>query len=209
MNIFYRILFLVFNYIPFFLCCGTGFTIWKFHNNLALMFGIILGIIYVIPPLITRIALLLFPLKEDEYELLSKNYYVWWLTFCCQIIYLRFPILEEILRVIPGLYSIWLRVFWGAKIGKFTFWAPGTRILDRPFLVVGDNVVFAADTRINAHVQTDEKLLLSPIIIEDNVVVGAYSLLTSGTVLKANQNSKAFLISPPFTVWQDGNRIRS
>lgn len=201
-----RLLILFCNYVPFLLVCAIGFAIWKFHSNLALMLGIILGIIYIIPPVLCRLILVLFPLKDKEYELLSKEYYVWWFTFCCQIIYLRLPVLEEVLRLIPGVYSLWLRVFWGAKIGRFTFWAPRTRILDRSFINIGNNVVFAADTRINPHVQTSEKLLLAPVVIEDNVVVGAYSLLTSGTVLKSNQNTKAFLISPPFSVWKDGVR---
>lgn len=209
MKIFYRILMLLFNYIPFFLLCSVLTAIWKFHNNLPLMFGIIAVIIYVIPPLITRVALLICPLNKTEYELFSKEYYIWWLTFCSQIIYLRFPFLEEIIRIIPGLYSMWLRVFWGAKIGRFTFWAPGTRILERNFLNIGNNVVFAADTRVNAHVQTEDKLLIAPITIENNVVVGAYSLLTCGTTIKANQATKSFLISPPFSVWKDGVRMKN
>ena len=209
MKIFYRILMLLFNYIPFFLFCGVVTSIWKFHNNIPLMFAIIGIIIYIVPPLITRIALLICPLKKTEYELFTKEYYVWWITFCTQIIYLRFPFLEEIIRVIPGLYSMWLRILWGAKIGRFTYWAPGTKILDRPFINIGNNVIFAADTRINAHVQTDKKLLIAPVIIEDNVVVGAYSLLTCGTVLKSNQATKAFLISPPFSVWKDGARVKN
>ena len=209
MKIFYRILMLIFNYIPFFLLCGVVTSIWKFHNDILLMLGTIVLIIYIIPPLITRVALLICPLKNTEYELFSKEYYVWWFTFCSQIIYLRLPFLEEFLRIIPGLYSMWLRICWGAKIGKLTFWAPGTRILERNFLEIGDNVIFAADTRINAHVQTDKKLLIAPVIIEDNVVVGAYSLLTCGTVLKSNQATKAFLISPPFSVWKDGARVKN
>ena len=209
MKILSRFLILLFNYIPFFLSCGAIFSVWQFRNNLALIFCIPILIIYFIPPLITRIVLLIHPLKQTEYELFSTDYYVWWLVFCSQIIYLRFPVLEEILRIIPGLYSFWLRVFWGAKIGKFTFWAPGTRILERNFLKIGDNVIFAADTRINAHVQTESKLLLAPITIEDNVIVGAYSLLTCGTVLKSHQATKAFMISPPFSVWEKGARIKN
>lgn len=189
--------------------CSVLTTIWKFHDNLPIMFGIITIIIYIIPPLITRIGLLFCPLNKTEYELFSKEYYIWWLTFCSQIIYLRFPLLEEILRVIPGLYSIWLRVFWGAKIGRFTYWAPGTRILDRPFLNIGNNVIFAADVRLNPHAQLHEKLILAPITIGDNVIVGAYSLLVSGTVLKSNQETKPFLKSSPFTIWENGAKVKN
>ena len=209
MKIFYRILMLLFNYIPFFLFCGVVTSIWKFHNNIPLMFAIIGMIIYIVPPLITRIALLICPLKKTEYELFTKEYYVWWLTFCTQIIYLRFPFLEEIIRVIPSLYSMWLRIFWGAKIGRFTYWAPGTRILDRPFINIGNNVIFAADIRLNPHAQLNGKLILAPVTIEDNVIVGAYSLLVAGTVIKANQETKPFLKSAPFTVWENGAKVKN
>ena len=209
MKIFYRILMLIFNYIPFFLLCGVVTSIWKLHNDILLMLGIVVLIIYIIPPLITRIALLICPLKETEYDLFSKEYYVWWLTFCSQIIYLRLPFLEEILRLIPGLYSMWLRIFWGAKIGRFTFWAPGTKILDRPFLNIGNNVIFAADVRLNPHAQLNGKLILAPVTIEDNVIVGAYSLLVSGTVIKANQETKPFLKSAPFTIWDNGVKSKN
>lgn len=200
---------LLFNYIPFFLFCGVVTSIWKFHNNIPLMFAIIGMIIYIVPPLITRIALLICPLKKTEYELFTKEYYVWWLTFCTQIIYLRFPFLEEIIRVIPSLYSMWLRIFWGAKIGRFTYWAPGTRILDRPFINIGNNVIFAADIRLNPHAQLNGKLILAPVTIEDNVIVGAYSLLVAGTVIKANQETKPFLKSAPFTVWENGAKVKN
>ena len=209
MKIFYRILMLIFNYIPFFLLCSILVAIWQLHNNLLLMSGVIVTIIYVIPPLITRIALLIHPLNKTEYELFSKEYYIWWLTFCTQIIYLRLPFLEEILRIIPGLYSMWLRVFWGAKIGRLTYWAPGTRILDRSFLNIGNNVIFAADVRLNPHAQLNGKLILAPVTIEDNVIVGAYSLLVSGTVLKANQATKPFLKSAPFTIWDYGVKVKN
>ena len=209
MKIFYRILMLIFNYIPFFLFCGIVFSVWKFYNDVILMLGIIALIIYIIPPLITRLALLIYPLKETEYELFSMGYYVWWLTFCCQIIYLRLPLLEEFLRIIPGLYSMWLRVFWGAKIGRFTYWAPGTRILDRSFINIGNNVIFAADVRLNPHAQLNGKLILAPVTIEDNVIVGAYSLLVAGTVIKANQETKPFLKSAPFTVWDNGAKVKN
>lgn len=209
MKIFYRILMLIFNYIPFFLLCSILVAIWQLHNNLLLMSGVIVTIIYVIPPLITRITLLICPLNKNEYELFSKEYYIWWFTFCTQIIYLRLPFLEEILRIIPGLYSMWLRIFWGAKIGRLTYWAPGTRILDRSFLNIGNNVIFAADVRLNPHAQLNGKLILAPVTIEDNVIVGAYSLLVSGTVLKANQATKPFLKSAPFTIWDYGVKVKN
>ncbi|MBF0523267.1 MAG: hypothetical protein HQL24_09465 [Candidatus Omnitrophica bacterium] len=162
--------------------------------------------LYILPPLIARVLLQVHPLRQQHIPIGSSDYFIWWAIFCLQVVFLRFPFLEELLRMIPSFYSSWLRL-WGAKIGKFTYWAPGTTVLDRPFLEIGNFVVFGAGVRLNPHVIEGNDLILAPVIIEDNVTVGGYSLLTSGTVLKKDQSVKAFLISPPFSVWQDNKRV--
>lgn len=115
------------------------------------------------------------------------------------------------MRLVPGLYSPWLRL-WGARIGRLTYWSAGTLLTDRSFLSIGDDVVFGAGVRLNSHVITkgaDGKLelLLAPIKIGDRVVVGGYSLLTAGTELSPDEATRAFLISPPFSVWKAGKRV--
>ena len=208
MTVFNRFLILLLNYIPFFLFCGAVLSIWKLHDNIPLMFSVLILIIYIIPPLISRTVLFICPLKKTEYELFSKEYFVWAASFFSQMIYLRFPFLEEILRAVPGLYSFWLRVFWGAKIGRLTFWAPGTKILDRPFLNIGNNVIFTAGVKLNPHAQLNRKLIIAPVTIEDNVMIGAYSLILAGTVIKSNQETKPFLKSAPFTILENGAKVK-
>ena len=63
-------------------------------------------------------------------------------------LFLRFPVLEEILRLVPGLYSLWLRA-WGSRIGKLTYWAPQTSYSIAGCLDIGDHVVFGAGVRID------------------------------------------------------------
>lgn len=181
-------------------CCLVFLPGW------AWKIGSFLACLYFLPLLCTRLAFLLHPIKREKIPLFSTDYYVWWFTFCTQILYLRFPVIEEVMRCVPSLYSFWLRL-WGSRIGKLTYWSPGTIVLERSFLRVGDHVNFAAGTRLNPHVHVDGELWLAPIVVEDHVVVGGYSLLSAGTVLKANQATKAFLISPPYSVWQDNHRI--
>src|SRR5262249_3948959 len=143
----------------------------------------------------------------------TKPFFVWWLVFQLQIVFGRFPALEEMLRLIPGLYSQWLRL-WGAHIGRFTYWAPGLAITDRSFLSIGHEVVFGAAVRLNPHVlaQSSEgalELLLARVRIGDRAVVGGYSLLTAGTEIPPDEITRALLLSPPFSVWKDGKRVRS
>ncbi|MBF0595518.1 MAG: hypothetical protein HQL22_11215 [Candidatus Omnitrophica bacterium] len=202
-----RLLTVVLNYIPLLhvIACVL-FLIVLMKIGLAVAITGTLFILYIFPPLMARVLLLVHPLGLQHMPIGSPDYFIWWAVFCLQVVFLRFPFLEEVLRMIPGLYSAWLRL-WGAQIGQFTYWAPGTIILDRPFIHIGDFVVFGGGVRLNPHVIDGNELILAPVVIEDSVTVGGYSLLTSGTVLRKNQAIKAFLISPPFSVWQDNKRV--
>ena len=140
----------------------------------------------------------------------SGDFLRWWACFQCQVLFLRFPVLEEILRLIPGLYSMWLRG-WGSRIGKLTYWAPQTVILDRGFLDIGDHVVFGAGIRLNPHVMEldpEPVLRLAPVRIGSGAMIGGYSVLTTGTQIAAGETTRAFLISPPFSKWHKGRRNR-
>jgi len=109
--------------------------------------------------------------------------------------------------MVPGVYSLWLRL-WGSRVGKLTYWAPGTVILDRGFLDIGDNVVFGAGVRLNPHVMEND-LRLARVKIGDGAMIGGYSLLTAGTEIAAGEATRAFLISPPFSKWENGKRTRN
>ncbi len=171
------------------------------------------GVLYLLPPLLARTVLLIWPVRQSRSTAGSREFFVWWATFQLQVIFCRFPALEELLRIAPGLYSQWLRL-WGSRIGRFTYWAAGTLPTDRSFLHIGDDVVFGAGVRLNSHVLTRAtdgrvELLLAPIHIGHRALVGGYSLLTAGTELADDEASRAFLISPPFSRWRAGRRERT
>jgi hypothetical protein len=172
--------------------------------------GLAAAVLYLAPLIPGR--LLRESLRKAPPEILigTPDFLRWWACFQCQVLFLRFPSLEEVLRSIPGLYSLWLRL-WGSRIGKLTYWAPRTIILDRGFLDIGDHVVFGAGVRLNPHVmERDETSLLklAPIKVGERALVGGYSLLTAGTEIADDEATRAFLISPPFSRWKDGKRLR-
>ncbi len=177
--------------------------IWTSSLTFKDSFILSLIIIYLIPPLLCRLTLIFHPLNDPKMSVNSKSHLVWWFTFNLQVIFARFSLLEEILRIVPGLYSLWLRL-WGAKIGKLTYWAPKTVISDRSFIEIGDQVVIGAGTRLVPHLFMRDKrnrlnLVLSPISIGDQAVIGGYSVFGPGTKVKPSITTRAFHISKPFS----------
>lgn len=200
-----RLQMLLWNFLPLFHVCGVIACAWYGSFWLA-----IAGL-YMFPPLLCRTILILFPLQGGSYQVKSREFVTWWATAQTQMIFCRLPILEELLRLVPGLYSMWLRL-WGAKIGKLTFWAPGVRILDRSFLQVGDDVVTGAGVRLNAHVidcvDGESKLHLAGIVIGNCCNIGGYSLLTAGCRVIDGEALHAFALLPPFSQWSKGRRTK-
>ncbi len=167
--------------------------------------------LYLLPPLLVRLALAVSPLRAGRLGMDDPAYMTWWLTINLQMVFNRIPWLEELLRLVPALYSAWLRLY-GSRIGKHTYWAAGTRILDRSFLDIGDGVILGAGTIIAPHlvVRNDDgvmQLALGRVRIGDGAVIGGFSALAAGTIIPPGECTRAYLLSPPFTTWKDGRRV--
>jgi len=52
------------------------------------------------------------------------------------------------------------------------------------------------------------ELLLGTVKVGARAVIGGYSLLTAGTEISPDETTRAFLVSPPLSVWKDGKRMR-
>ena len=89
--------------------------------------------LYVIPLLAFRIHQVLCPIKLGGSHLANKGYSGWYGAHQIQLIYLYLPGLERVLRMIPGVFSLWLRL-WGSKIGKRIYWTPHFEISDRSLI---------------------------------------------------------------------------
>lgn len=197
---------LALNFIPFIHLACVGWIACSYSRGWAL------ACLYLLPPLLARTLLMLHPIKGGSYKIGSTEFMIWWATAQLQMIFCRLSFLEEALRLAPGCYSLWLRL-WGARIGRLTFWAPGLRILDRSFLKLGEEVIFGTGVRLNAHVMsTDETgqpiLHLAPISIGNRCQIGGYALLTAGAIVEAGENVHACALFPPFSVWKDGRRTK-
>lgn len=127
-----------------------------------------------------------YPIKSGISYLQTDTYSPWWSSHQIQVIFIAIPALESILRLVPGLFSVWLRL-WGAKIGAHVYWTPGLEIADRGLLEVGDRVVFGHQVGLYAHIikpkKNDLMLYVKPIIIGNDVFIGAGSRISAGTVI--------------------------
>jgi hypothetical protein len=206
-----RLLMLAVNYLPLMHALavvavvgfGWGPLPWRIIAGVALL--------YVAPALAARILGALAPLPEGRIGVGTRSFFVWWALLNLQTLFSRLPVLEESIRLVPGCYSAWLRL-WGARIGRLTYWGAGVQILDRSLLEVGNDVVLAAGTRLSAHIvarneKGEMELSLGRIVIGDRCVVGGYSLLSAGTELAAGECTPGALVSPPFSRWENGERI--
>ncbi len=207
-----KLLLLLISYIPFAQVAALGTLVWLLHSRPAACISAMLVGLYLVPPIVCRVAAWLLPIRCQRIEIGTRDFFVWWFMLNLQMLFCRFPTLEEILRVFPGCYSMWLRL-WGARVGRLTYWAAGVRVLDRQALDIGNDVTFGAGSRLNPHVMlADDQgrltLVLAPVKIGDRVAVGGYSLLVAGSEIAADQCTRAFLILPPMNRLKNGRRVK-
>jgi acetyltransferase-like isoleucine patch superfamily enzyme len=120
--------------------------------------------------------------------------------------------LEESIRMIPGLYSLWLRL-WGGRIGSLVYWSPGVVILDRSLVRIGSRVIFGVGARLVPHVLAPNgarrmALYLSPITVGDGALIGGYSVLLPGCQVGDEEVTPPFRTIHAFTRFANGRRIR-
>lgn len=150
---------------------------------LALVF-----VLYGLPPLAFRLHERHFPLREGGSRLVGKAYSPWYGGHQLQLVYLSFPGLERLLRLVPGLFSAWLRL-WGAKVGRGVYWTPHFEISDRSLVEIGNSVIFGHRAGVYPHVIKPRRdnllLLVKRVRIDDGAFVGAGSVLGPGVHVHA------------------------
>ena len=148
-----------------------------------LLFGV-----YVLPVIAYRLHDLAWPLQTGLSRLDTPDYSPWWGGHQFQVMYSALPALEAVLRLVPGLYSVWLRA-WGSKVGRGVYWTPLVEITDRALLDIGDGVVFGHRVGCYAHFAVRRRgklfLFVKPIRIGSGALLGAGWRLGPGAVIEA------------------------
>lgn len=155
--------------------------------------GLVLAIVYLLPLALFRLHNLFFPLVDVIMDIAQPTYSPWWTTHQLQWIYIAAPILELPLHAVPGLFSLWLRL-WGSKIGRGVYWTPRTEVIDRGLLVVGDRVIVGHMAIFCSHAISPVKGKLSLIVqhieIGSGAFVGAEARFGPGAKIEAGQTVK-------------------
>lgn len=166
--------------------------------------------IYLIPPILARLIIKIFGKPVGIVGSDSHTHTIWWVLFQLQILFNRFPFLEEVLKVVPGLYATWLNL-WGAKVSTFSFWAPGVTVMDRYHLNIGKGVILGTECLLSGHVLVKKEdgsimLVVDKLTIDSNALIGVRSMLSPGCHIHDSQIVAAQQTLKPYTNVKDSKK---
>lgn len=175
---------IILSFFPaFVIAIAAASFLWMCSSPGIIRILVFLFSLYGLPLLVYRIHKHFYPLKEGISYLRRPAYSPWWGSHQIQAIYIAFPVLESLLRLIPGAFSLWLRL-WGAKVGRGVNWMPNFEIADRGLIEIGDRVVMGHRVGIYSHVikpKNDDLLLyVKTVKIGHEVFIGSGSRLGPG-----------------------------
>jgi hypothetical protein len=159
---------------------------------------LLLFVLYLLPPMVLRIMLRWAPLKPGIGCIDGRMFCPWLASHHIQAFYDALPYLESLLRVIPGFYSMWLRM-WGSHVGYGVEWPVRMDVLDRNLMDIGNRVVFSREVELSAHVRQKmegggSRVLVRPVRVGGHAFVGACARIGPGAVVPHNANVPAMTV---------------
>lgn len=177
------------------------------YSSISLLVFIALWI-YLLPPLLCRIYITLFGRPVGTVKSNSRVFFNWWFLTQLQVVFVRFPFLEELLRIFPGVYNLWINL-WGGKVSLLAYWSPGVTVTDRYHINIGRHTIIGGGCRIGGHLisvdeEGDQCLIVAPLKIEEGCVIGFHAAIGPGSHVYAKETIPANKILKPFYTWKDG-----
>ena len=159
---------------------------------------LLIFVLYLFPPMFQRIMFRWAPLKTGIACIDGRAFCPWLASHHIQAFYDALPYLESLLRVFPGFYSMWLRM-WGSRIGYGVEWPVRMDVLDRGLMDIGNRVVFSREVELSAHVRkkmegAGSRALVRQVRIGSHAFIGASVRIGPGANVPSNANV------PPSTV---------
>jgi hypothetical protein len=169
--------------------------------------------LYLLPPLACQVALLIFGRPHGRrLTQESRAYKVWWFTYQWQVVFNRLPWLEEILRLVPGLYALWLRL-WGGRASPLAYWSPGSIAFDRPLVIVERGAVIGAAAGLVGHMawidqEGTYRVDIGTSRVGEGAMLAVRSGLSAGAEIAPHQMLPAARMLKPVTRWDGGKPQR-
>jgi hypothetical protein len=159
-------------------------SVWLFAAAPSLVAALGVGAaVYALPLVAFRLLHRWRPLREGRSRLDAPVYSPWWASHQCQALFIALPQLESLLQIMPGGFSLWLRL-WGSRVGRGVHWTPRVEIADRGLLEIGDRVIVGHKVEMYAHAIRPTRaglvLHVRRIVIGHDVFVGAGSRIGPG-----------------------------
>ena len=189
----------VFSYFPLMMTAASFAALGVFASWTSLLTGLLLVfVLYLFPPMLLRIVFRWAPLKHGILCIDGRGFCPWLASHNIQAFYDALPYLEALLRVIPGFYSMWLRM-WGSRVGYGVEWPVRMDVLDRNLMDIGNRVVFSRDVELAAHVRQKlegegSRVLVRPVRIGSYAFIGARVRIGPGASVPSNANVPALAI---------------
>ncbi|MBL8538413.1 MAG: hypothetical protein JNM59_13485 [Hyphomonadaceae bacterium] len=181
----------IFSYFPLMMTAAAFWSLGVFAAWPSLWTGLLLVfVLYLFPPIVLRIVFRWAPLKHGIACIDGRAFCPWLASHHIQAFYDAQPYLESLLRVIPGFYSLWLRM-WGSRVGYGVEWPVRMDVLDRNLMDIGNRVVFSREVELSAHVRQKldgggSRVLVRPVRIGSYAFVGAGARVGPGAAIPSN-----------------------
>lgn len=180
---------LLLNILPFVHLASGAVFMFGGLDTVGQRVGFALAWIYLLPPLVARCTLAVFGVPGGQLTQDTRGYRVWWFLTQWQTLFNRLPWLEEVLRLVPGLYAFWIAL-WGGHLSAFAYVGPGVVITDRYLVHVGRGAVLGFKSALAAHmVIRDEQgryvVVVAAPVVEIEAILGGGAGLGPGAILRA------------------------
>ncbi len=162
--------------------------------------------IYLVPPLTCRCVLAVWGEPYGRNLTQDTNAYkIWWFLVQVQVLHNRFPALEELLRLAPGLYAAWIWL-WGGNVSPMAYWGPGSRVSDRYLVKVDRHAVIGTQAGLAGHMGTVDaqgcfRVDIAAPHVGAGAIVGARGGLGPGATLAAGTMLPPARLLPSFSHW--------